>query len=319
MLLCPGGGDAFQVSQQQHTSFLQPRVYPLGQRQLQKYFLSAAADDHSNDTSQQQQQRQYTVQISSNQLISRPDAVHLLDTYILPTSEKGYRMNLNSNDVLDNSIDNDSSTYGELSLTSLEIVLDRIAQEILPVHHQWSNTATDERQQRRPLKMIDIGSGCGRLVLYMAISQQWLQEYYNDIVVIGIEQSPALYEESIRATERLLLQYNSNINNKQRRRQYTSTGPSKFVGNPTDALCAEGFRSLLLRFKLSPWASYFMSWWRFVALLLVVLCIPWAYTIDSQHQDITPTTVCWRHSHTLCDNSHGLNDTSERKMTFPDF
>lgn len=150
---------------------------------------------------------QYTTFISSEQMLSRPEAVQLLDTHVLPMSEKGYRMNLNGNDIVDNNIDIDSSTYGEFSLTSLDVILDRIAQEFSQGNEDDVESTTTERRQG-PLIIIDIGSGCGRLVLYMAIAQRCLQQYSNDLVVTGIEQSKALHEESIRATERLL-QYNN--------------------------------------------------------------------------------------------------------------
>ena len=147
--------------------------------------------------------------------LSRPAAVQLMDTYVLPISEKGYRMNLNNNDIIDNSsIDIDSSTYGEFSLTSLDVILDRIAQEffIPGTEDSIETNATRKRPLKGSFKIIDIGSGCGRLVLYMAITQKRLEQYYCDTVVLtGIEQSKALHDESIRATERLL-QYNNSVN-----------------------------------------------------------------------------------------------------------
>ena len=191
---------AFPVSQ--YTAvFVRPRPFQWQQQQkpIKPYFSAAVNDCREH----------FTVQISSDQIVSRPDAVQLLDNYILPTSEKGYRMNLNTNDVIDSNMDMDSSTYGEFTLSSLDILLDRMAQEIIPVNEnvaECSDTGVRHQQQRqRPLKIIDIGSGCGRLVLYMAIAQQRLQQHYDHIVVVGIEQSKALFDESIRATERLLL------------------------------------------------------------------------------------------------------------------
>jgi hypothetical protein len=140
-------------------------------------------------------------------------------------------MNLNSDDITINpNIDIESATYGEFSLSSLDIILDRIAQEIIrslddddddddndddsivSLSSPFSTASSDHRSKSRTLKLMDIGSGCGRLVLYMAIAQPpRLQQYYNNIVVVGIEQSKALYEESIRATERLLLHNNITI------------------------------------------------------------------------------------------------------------
>ena len=184
----------------QHTRFTRPQFRL---HQSQPHFDSAT-NDHPPPP-------YYSVRLSSDQLLPRPNAMNLIDTIVLPTTEKGYRMNLNSQDIVsDDRIDVDSSTYGEFSLTSLDIILDRITQEIINVNDAMdSNTDTGAAKgQNKPLKIIDIGSGCGRLVLYMAITQQQrLRQYCDQIVVMGIEQSNALHDESIRATERLLQQF----------------------------------------------------------------------------------------------------------------
>ena len=70
------------------------------------------------------------------------------------------------------------------------------------------------------------------------------------------------------------------------------------VGNPTDAFRSVGFiHCILLRFKLSPWASYFLSWALFLTLSVVVLYTTTLYIDNSRQQDLTPMTTSWRHSH----------------------
>ena len=78
----------------------------------------------------------------------------------------------------------------------------------------------------------------------------------------------------------------------------TALQPWRSVGNPTDAFRSVGFiHCILLRFKLSPWASYFLSWALFLTLSVVVLYTTTLYIDNSRQQDLTPMTTSWRHSH----------------------
>jgi hypothetical protein len=76
-------------------------------------------------------------------------------------------------------------TYGEFPLDSLDTLLDRALQ-----HRQ-------QQDENRPLTVIDLGSGCGRLVLYMALTRPT----WN---VHGIELSSILHREALEAHERAI-------------------------------------------------------------------------------------------------------------------
>lgn len=128
---------------------------------------------------------------SSTGCLSRSEASNLIDTVILPSKAKGSRLQLSSlgspsafNRVISGKDPALYETYGEFPLSSLDLLLDRAAQYVQP------SNCPDDR-----ITVIDLGSGCGRLALYMALSRpSW--------DVIGIEISPALHDEALCAVER---------------------------------------------------------------------------------------------------------------------
>jgi hypothetical protein len=181
---------------------------------------------------------------------SRSEAADLMDTVLLRSDDKGERMQLTSTlSTTTTTRNGDESasasasaavaagmavagndprlfdTYGEFPLTSLDILLDR-ALEL------WATTTTttttlptvsedaaspapqSAAQQRRTV--IDLGSGCGRLALYVALSRSLslganngsgggsvgVNGYPNTAWnVHGIEQSTALHQEALRAAD----------------------------------------------------------------------------------------------------------------------
>lgn len=122
-------------------------------------------------------------------ILSRSEAKNVLNNYVLPESQYGSRIALgtkaqNLNDERGVLTSNDPvlfETYGEFPLESLDVLLDR-AETFLPTN--------DERT------VVDLGSGCGRLALYMALSRRPLWNVH------GIEISPTFHREATEAVDR---------------------------------------------------------------------------------------------------------------------
>ena len=158
---------------------------------------------------------------TKNVELSRAQAAALLDEHVLPARERGRRIALGSQHPLWNKKSSSHAldagdpilfeTYGEFPLSSLDILLDR-AEEILnaaPPQHaaKLRNNNNDDdtpigapqqqqqQQQRRRTRVVDVGSGCGRLALYLALSRP-------DWDVVGVELSPALHREAVAAVHR---------------------------------------------------------------------------------------------------------------------
>jgi hypothetical protein len=141
--------------------------------------------------------------------LTRPEAARILDRDVLPAADYGNRIRagrdaqglhagqaVNANDpVL-------ARTYGEFPLQSLDTLLDA-AVTFLPA----STTSS-----RRPLHFCDLGSGCGRLCLYTALthggSVDGAEESSQPAAwkVHGIEISDVLHEEAVRAQDAALKQ-----------------------------------------------------------------------------------------------------------------
>ena len=65
-------------------------------------------------------------------------------------------------------------TYGEFPFNSFDILVDRAVEFIAEqhLHHQPQQLEEEDyRKNRRTITMVDIGSGCGRLVLYAALTR----------------------------------------------------------------------------------------------------------------------------------------------------
>jgi Putative methyltransferase len=125
--------------------------------------------------------------------LSRAEAANVLNQNILPSTEKGARIQLGGQRLHRGVAvaGNDPvlyETYGEFPLGSLDILLDR-AEELVVACGESSTTKT----------VVDLGSGCGRLALYMALSRpSW--------DVHGIEISPIFHQEAVKAVERAVAQ-----------------------------------------------------------------------------------------------------------------
>jgi hypothetical protein len=114
-----------------------------------------------------------------------------------------------------------SESYGEFPLDSLDILIDRAEQEIMKNSNEGDNNSTSSSSvtgvQQHPcppkrIRIVDIGSGCGRLALYLSLSRGCSnhenydvqssdkQCYYYDIH--GIEISSIFHQKAIQATQR---------------------------------------------------------------------------------------------------------------------
>ena len=140
-----------------------------------------------------------TAEISQFGTTNRDEVRQFLDTVVYPTSDYGRRSQLNQQDVLQpKSMSQSSSlswsandpqlsyTYGEFPWSSLDAILDAL-EEQEPIIQQ--------PQQRRRLHFCDVGSGCGRLCLYLAMTRPHWH-------VWGMEASQALHDEAIQAIYR---------------------------------------------------------------------------------------------------------------------
>ena len=132
--------------------------------------------------------------------LSSESALELLDTHIFPTHQYTERSNFNRHDVLAQSSSrilaaNDPQlqfTYGEFPLTSLDLLLDHA---VLYLQQQQQN-AQPTNIPPPNYTVLDVGSGCGRPALYMALTRSPLFQR-----VWGIEASERLHQEGLRALQ----------------------------------------------------------------------------------------------------------------------
>lgn len=127
-----------------------------------------------------------------------------MDEHILPVSEKGRRIQLGNHQLRDGEAVHGQDpilfeTYGEFPLPSLDVLLDRAGELLLlqeREHDQQLRSgepSSPHGSRRRTI--VDVGSGCGRLALYMALSRPNWNVY-------GIEISPVFHQEAMEAVHR---------------------------------------------------------------------------------------------------------------------
>lgn len=151
----------------------------------------------------------HSISVSVPCCMSRMDAVHMMDTLVLPLSDKGTRIQLSAvtvrqvNPTTKSGLENLMTskdpllydTYGEFPFSSLDILLDRVVE----LRGNGDSHLSEDQTSfsHRKLRVVDLGSGCGRLALYMALTRpNWH--------VIGIEQSVSLHQEAVHAVERTI-------------------------------------------------------------------------------------------------------------------
>lgn len=131
---------------------------------------------------------------AATSFLSRAEASNVVNGILLPACDKGRRIAMGTEaQQLEEGVALDSKnpalfeTYGEFPLDSLDVLLDQ-AEELLSLDDLgFAGTRT----------IVDVGSGCGRLAIYMALSRPSWDVY-------GIEISPVFHNEAIHAVNRAI-------------------------------------------------------------------------------------------------------------------
>jgi hypothetical protein len=121
---------------------------------------------------------------------SRDRAAQYIDDDLFPKSERGRRFSLvypklseeEEPTIMDGRDPRLDEAYGEFPLSSLDALLD------------YAERITN----RRPRRIVDVGSGCGRLVFYLALSRSACN-------VSGIELSETFHSEACSVAENALV------------------------------------------------------------------------------------------------------------------
>lgn len=128
-----------------------------------------------------------TASASISQTLSRQEGQTLMDSTLLPSTEYGnriesggYAQGLPTSVAVSPNDPRMFLTYGEFPLFSLDELLDLA----LPL---VSGTC---------IRMLDVGSGCGRLALYVALTRGTPEQPWQ---VHGIEISPILHQKALQA------------------------------------------------------------------------------------------------------------------------
>lgn len=147
---------------------------------------SAADDDGCPEDSDAQQRRR------------QERASELIDKAFVPQSEYGKRLRIGrdanglpSGKALSASDPTLSFTYGEFPLNSLDVLLDEACRHLNESPSSAGNyyDASGDGIRHR-LNVVDLGSGCGRLCLYMALTR-------TNWDVSGIEIADELHNEAV--------------------------------------------------------------------------------------------------------------------------
>ena len=131
-------------------------------------------------------------------ILSRKYARTVLEEHVLPATEYGRRIRLgrknqtrNGKFLMHAQDPRLFQTYGEFPLDSLDRLLDRALELCTKEESLLSKT------HATPLTVVDLGSGCGRLALYMALTRPHWD-------VHGMELSLDLHREALDAQERAI-------------------------------------------------------------------------------------------------------------------
>jgi len=125
---------------------------------------------------------QTTALSPTDNLLSKECARRAIGDFIFPTADRDERYNLgrkaqglDQSEALTNNDERLFLTYAEFPLQSLDEALDTVVGS--------------------GARVVDLGSGCGRLAIYMALTRDYKRVY-------GLEISKLLHDEANKATER---------------------------------------------------------------------------------------------------------------------
>ena len=186
-----------------HTIHLTPFMpRKRAQERHHDWHLNFASTNHHQDSVPAPAEKM-TASASIPRVLSRTDGQELMNTVILPANDYGNRietgrdaqgLQAGSGVAVTPQDARMFLTYGEFPLDSLDELLD-LALPYIP---------KEEKEQQPPMiSMIDVGSGCGRLALYAALTRGSPQQSWN---VHGIEISPMLHQEAVQALTRAMQQ-----------------------------------------------------------------------------------------------------------------
>ena len=91
-------------------------------------------------------------------------------------------------------------TYGEFPMESFDTLVDRA----MEIWNNGSNTNEPILTDDKKMKLIDLGSGCGRLLLYAALSRCSSSNHDTRVDVHGIEISELLHEFAVDMVQRAI-------------------------------------------------------------------------------------------------------------------
>jgi len=168
---------------------------------------------------QQQQQRTQTssIHISSSSfankvdnncsLLDRPTAQQIVSNILCPPNEERSRTNAGmeafgpdrNSKVITNDDPRNEYTYGEFPFDSFDLLVDRAIDYIMEDETILTTRRQDEEEENggnKRKKMVDVGSGCGRLVLYAGLTRS------DDWDVTGIEIGQQLHSLAVNSLQR---------------------------------------------------------------------------------------------------------------------
>jgi hypothetical protein len=119
---------------------------------------------------------------------SQEESVQIIESTLYPKSELGARIRLGmdaqgvkAGESLSNNDERNHFTYGEFPLESFDQLLDSA------INHLIKDSAENNSIDGKVLKLVDIGSGCGRLILHAALGR-------SNFDIHGVEISDIMHD-----------------------------------------------------------------------------------------------------------------------------
>ena len=138
---------------------------------------SAFQDDALTEIDESQKCRENFYSAIPRSRVETDEAMNLISNSFFPSSEYNYRMKighkatLNFNDngdrknngIYTNNDERLTMTYAEFPITSFQILIEKAQDWML------KETSIDKKQINESMNMIDLGSGCGKLIMYASL------------------------------------------------------------------------------------------------------------------------------------------------------
>ena len=134
---------------------------------------------------------------STIKLYPQEEAIEIIGSTLFTSSELGTRirigrdaMGLTAGEALSNNDKRNFFTYGEFPLESFDELFHRAIQ-----HFYERN----DHDQSKPIKIVDVGSGCGRLLMHAALNSEYSS---SKLDIHGVEISSEMHEYACRIVDR---------------------------------------------------------------------------------------------------------------------